>query len=191
MRRRFMRGVQSFAVGSAIARTIHAVAEGTAETTESWVQFCIKAGDEAYAEVMENPPTVTIESVNDPHLVALLNLGDGMSREDNAKYGTPITNASREYQQNGRRSSRPMDGEDLKAAADAAAAMAFRCCMPQLTGRRRAQAYFACVAAGLQRGHFKGAEAKAMLHSAQLALNAFPKRQPRPREQRKKAGFEV
>jgi hypothetical protein len=145
------------------------------------VQFCIKAAEEAHAEVLENPPTVTITSSSDPRMIGLLKLGDLMSIEDNAKYGATVTNNAEHYAANGHTKTRLMDGEELEHAADTAAAMAFRCCMPQLTGRRRAQAYFACVAAGLQRGHFKGAEAKVMLHSAQLALNAFPKRQQKPR----------
>lgn len=195
-------GVHADAVCIGVAATIRAAAatfKGSGETIENWVQFCIKAADEAHAEVLENPPTVTIASTHDPLMEGLLKMGDLMSEEDHAKHGATITHNAEEYAESGSISgyegraivgrTRPMDGEDLIAAANTAAAMAFRCCMPQLTGRRRAQAYFACAAAGLQRGYFKGAEAKAMLHSAQLALNAFPKRLQNPRPAQRKVGF--
>ena len=189
--RRFMRGANGFAVGSAIARTIHAAAEhAERETIESWVSFCANAADEARAAVLENPPQVVVSRNNDPNRELLLRMGDALSREDHARYGAAITDNAGEYSRQIKATTRPLDGAELEAAANEAAAMAFRCCMPQLTGRRRAQAYFACVAAGLQRGHFKGAEAKAMLHSAQLALNAFPKRQQKPRTAQRKVGFE-
>ncbi len=49
--------------------------------------------------------------------------------------------------------------------------------MPRLTGRKATQGYIACIAFGLQHGYFTGAEAKALLYSAQLALSAYPGRQ--------------
>jgi len=181
-----MRGVHGFAVGSAIARTIRATAEvASGESIESWVQFCLKAADEARATAMENPPTVITTDTERQSMRMLLQLGDDMSREDNAKYGAEVTNNAGAYDRSTRTRSRVMDGEELERYADRSAAMAFCCCMPELTGRRRAQAYFACVAAGMQRGYFRGSEAKAMLHSAQLALNAFPKRQQKPRKSRR------
>lgn len=186
MKERFMRSVHASAVSTGIAHSIQAAIDNSIrETTESWVEFCIKAADEAYATIMEHPPTIITKSTGDPRMLALLQLGDRMSSEDNQKYGARITNNAEEYAQGKGMRSRQTEGEELIIAAKAAAAMAFRCCMPQLTGRRRAQAYFACVAAGLQRGHFPGHEAKGMLHSAQLALNAFPKRQQKPRSTRR------
>ena len=185
MRNSFMRTTHASAVSAGIAHTIQAaIDDSIRETTESWVQFCVKAADEAYATIMEHPPTIISKSKADPLMLGLLRMGDVMSREDNAKYGATITDNAGDYAA-GKQLSKRIDEADLKIAANAAAAMAFRCCMPQLTGRRRAQAYFACVAAGLQRGYFPGAEAKAMLHSAQLALNAFPKRQQKPRPARR------
>ena len=184
--RRFMQGVHGFAVGAAIARTIRATAEeATGESIESWVQFCLKAADEARVTAMENPPTVITTDSERKSMRMLLQMGDDLSREDHAKYGAKVTNNAERYDQGLGPASRVMAGEELERYADRSAATAFCCCMPELTGRRRAQAYFACVAAGMQRGYFKGAEAKAMLHSAQLALNAFPKRQQKPRPARR------
>ena len=185
MRNSFMRTTHASAVSAGIAHTIQAaIDDSIRETTESWVQFCVKAADEAYATIMEHPPKIISKSKADPLMLGLLRMGDVMSHEDHAKYGAEITHNADDYAA-GKRHSKRMDDSDVKVAANAAAAMAFRCCMPQLTGRRRAQAYFACVAAGLQRGYFPGPEAKAMLHSAQLALNAFPRRQPKPRSARR------
>jgi hypothetical protein len=181
----FMRRIHASAIGEGMVSAILAATEKPqSETIETWVQFCLKAGDEAHTAVLENPPTITIKGTGDPGMLTLLRIGDQLSREDNARYGGAITTSAREYESGRAVVTRPMDGTELEAYALAAASMAFRCCMPQLTGRRRAQAYFACVAAGLQRGYFKGAEAKAMLHSAQLALNAYPKRQQKPRPAR-------
>ncbi len=58
----------------------------------------------------------------------------------------------------------------------AAASEAFKRCMPQLTGRRRAQAFIACVAVGAQRKYLNKGEASSLLYTAQLALSAYPKR---------------
>jgi hypothetical protein len=53
-----------------------------------------------------------------------------------------------------------------------AAEMAFIVCMPPMTSRRRAQAYIACVAVGLNYGFIRQAKARTMLYVAQLALTA-------------------
>jgi hypothetical protein len=63
-----------------------------------------------------------------------------------------------------------------EADAREAAGAAFRSCMPKITGRRSTQAYIACIAAGVQHDYLTGAEAKALLYTAQLALSAHPSR---------------
>jgi len=142
-----MRRIHASAIGEGMVSAILAATEKPqSETIETWVQFCLKAGDEAHTAVLENPPTITIKGTGDPGMLTLLRIGDQLSREDNARYGGAITTSAREYESGRAVVTRPMDGTELEAYALAAASMAFRCCMPQLTGRRRAQAYFACVA---------------------------------------------
>jgi hypothetical protein len=63
-------------------------------------------------------------------------------------------------------------GPELDKLAQAAAAIAFRACMPHVTGRRNTQAYIACVAAGVQLKYITGTEARSLLYTAQLALAA-------------------
>lgn len=181
-----MQGTNARAVGVALVSTIHAaVVADRGESIAGWVQFCLRAGDEAYTSVMEDPPIITTKTSQDPAMLGLLRMGDAFNEDDHERYGAPIESNSALYLASKLTTRKPMEGTELEAHAHLAASVAFRCCMPQLTGRRRAQAYFACVAAGLQRGYFPGHEAKAMLHSAQLALNAYPKRQQQPRQSRK------
>lgn len=58
--------------------------------------------------------------------------------------------------------------------------------MPMLTGRRRAQAYIACIAAGAQLGYIKADDAKTMFYAEQLALQAYSKRNSGAGQKRKK-----
>jgi hypothetical protein len=53
-----------------------------------------------------------------------------------------------------------------------AGSSAFGMCMPPITSRKRAQAYIACVAAGLGYGFLTEGKARAMLYTGQLALAA-------------------
>ncbi len=72
---------------------------------------------------------------------------------------------------------RPLAGEELIEAAEAAARLGYLGAMPRLTKRSNAQASIACIAVGVQRRYISGVEARTMLYTAQLALGAFPKRQ--------------
>lgn len=132
----------------------------TRATAESWVMFCLKAADEAYAVVMENPP------------------------DDDPREGSPAGNAYRYLEELKRElkgeeyvepEKEKMQGKKLIEAAHEAAAEAFRACMPHVTGRLKSQAYIACVAAGVQRRYINGTEARAMLYTSQLALSAARK----------------
>ena len=129
-------------------------------TAESWVMFCLKAADEAYAVVMENPPD------DDPR---------GGSRAGSAyRYLEELKRELKgeEYVEPKREK---LQGKELIEVAHGAAAEAFRACMPHVTGRLKAQAYIACVAAGVQRRYINGAEARALLYTSQLALSAARK----------------
>ena len=126
---------------------VHAVQEPRdRRTAEAWVYFCLKAADEAFSTAMENPPYVERENTAYEWLEEL----------------TGRKTIERERKK----------GKELEASAHTAAAIAFRACMPHLTGRSKAQAYIACVAAGVQRRYICGAEARAMMYTAQLALSA-------------------
>ncbi len=99
-RKTFMQQTNAYAIGSAVASTIYAaVAQPQSETIETWVQFCLKAGDEAFAAVLENPPTVTTKSSGDPGMLTLLRIGDQLSRDDHARYGAKITTDAKAYEQ--------------------------------------------------------------------------------------------
>jgi hypothetical protein len=80
---------------------------------------------------------------------------------------------------------KPLAGEELIEAAEAAARLGFLGAMPRLTKRSNAQASIACVAVGVQRRYITGSEARTMLYTAQLALGAFPKRQQQKGRNRK------
>jgi hypothetical protein len=122
------------------------------KTAESWVHFCLEAANEAYATVMENPPFITRENSAYEWLEELKRREKGEQERD----------IERER----------ASGDELKQEAHGAATIAFRACMPHVTGRRNAQAYIACVAAGVQRRYITGADARALLYTAQLALSA-------------------
>lgn len=126
---------------------VHAVQEPRdRRTAEAWVYFCLGAADEAYAAAMENPPYATGKN----HAYELLEELKGNKQIERQR----------------------ISGKELEESAHTAAAIAFRACMPHLTGRSKAQAYIACVAAGVQRRYITGAEARAMMYTAQLALSA-------------------
>lgn len=149
-------GVHASSVGTGIANAIFAVAAAH-DGPEAWVHFCITAADEARASVMDNPPLQPDTR--------------GPAERQADKW---ITESHPE--RTGEHAPPPITGEALTNAAHAAAVMAFRCCMPKLTGRKHTQAYIACVAAGVQRGYFTGSEARSLLYTAQLALTAYPSR---------------
>ncbi len=159
-------GVHASSVGTGIANAIFAVADSL-QSPESWVHFCITAAEEAHAAVLQNPP------------LALDDRGEGERLIDEV-----LSHRTGEAYR-----PEPITGSALLAAANAAAATAFRCCMPKVTGRRNTQAYIACIAAGVARGYIAGKDARPLLYTAQLALQAHPKTQRTPRPQRKKAGF--
>jgi hypothetical protein len=146
------RGLHAGAVGHGIAFAIFAVSSEP-QSPEEWVQFCLSAADEAEAAVNESPPAYAEGSAS-RILRELAEPGD-------PEYGAPPI----------------VDHRATREAAREAGAAAFRACMPRITGRKKTQAYVSCVAAGLGRQYFTGAEAKAALHIAQLALQAWPRRQ--------------
>ncbi len=117
-------------------------------TAEGWVHFCITAAEEAFASVMENPPRV-------------------IRKDTAAEYLNKILREKREPEE-----VEYYEGDKLREVATTAAANAFRNNMPHVTGRRNAQAYIACVAAGVQRHYIAGGEARSLLYTAQLALTA-------------------
>lgn len=187
------------AVGAGITATIRAqaVSKAEADSPEAWVHFCTTAADEAYAAVLESPPVVQRElgsaqkmllkldrmedDANAPRLWATLP-DDERDRAERSGWtqagwdasqggllrGVKVGPVDAEYVQ--------LHGAELSQAAHHAALVAFRACMPKLTGRRTTQAYIACVATGVQRGYFTGSESKALLYTAQLALSAYPSR---------------
>jgi hypothetical protein len=116
-------------------------------TAEAWVRFCIRAAEEAHAAVIENPPEAKIGSVGKFMLA------------DSLRRGIPVPTER-------------LDGDKLDAVAREAAKVAFRACMPLVTGRRNTQAYIACVAAGVQLKYIEAVEARSLLYTAQLALTA-------------------
>jgi hypothetical protein len=144
------------AVGVGICHALEASADAAPGSPEEWVQFCLKAADEAYAEAMENPP----DRKRGPVAQLLHDIGEDRLRVDEEI----------EYQ------NRLKKTPEAKDAARDAAQTAFRMCMPRITGRRATQAYIACVAAGVQRGYLTGKDASSLLYTAQLALSAWPSR---------------
>lgn len=144
----FLLGVHGIGVGAGIGLAIQAMQSAKApNNAESWVQFCIKAAAEAYAVVVDDPPLVVPGSAT-----KLVN-------KFHRQLGEP---EEVEYE----------SGASLHATAHAAATVAFRACMPHVTGRRNAQAFIACCAAGVQLHYIGGAEARSLLYTAQLALAA-------------------
>jgi hypothetical protein len=152
----FMSGVHATAVGVGIAVSISA-SSGKPDSPATWVGFCIKAAEEAKAAVLNDPPYYPNNRERAKAMFAA-SLPAGVMQI--FKDPAPVA----------------MSGDDLTAAAWSAATAAFRCCMPQLTGRRAVQAYIACIAAGVQYKFLSGGDARALLYNAQLALAAFPSR---------------
>jgi hypothetical protein len=66
--------------------------------------------------------------------------------------------------------SRQRDSDETDAGV--AAQAAWKGSMPHITDADSVAAYIGCVAAGMQRGFINGAEAKAMLYTAQCAIMA-------------------
>jgi hypothetical protein len=144
----FLVRVHANAVGAGIGIAINAMQKAKVkDTAESWVQFCIKAAAEAYAAVIEDPPEAPLGSVGKFMLASSL------------AQDIPVPTEQ-------------LTGKPLEAIAHEAAQTAFRACMPHLTGRRNAQAYIACVAAGVQLKYITGSESRSLMYSAQLALAA-------------------
>ncbi len=141
------RGVHASAVGHGIATAIFANSEDPVHP-EEWVYFCLKAAAEAEAAVRDAPR----------EMGSAEKLLRELSPEDD------FPDLERAFERN--------RAEDAREAG----AVAFRSCMPKITGRRSTQAYIACIAAGLQRHYLTAAEAKALLYTAQLALSAHPHR---------------
>jgi hypothetical protein len=96
--RLFANNLAAGSVGTAISNSIYAFADEP-ETPESWVRFCVRAAEEAHAEVMLNPPLEEKRSVTTRMLDELQG------------YENPAD---------------PLDGDSLAAAACAAAAAAYR-----------------------------------------------------------------
>lgn len=145
------RGVHASAVGHGVAHAIFAT-DAEPRTAEDWVHLCMTAADEAEAAVADAPP----DPDDRPGLRSIIGFLNE-TRED----GDPVFAVDRAHR---------------TAAMIEAGAAAFAACMPKLTGRRNTQAYVACIAVGLQRRYFTGAETKAMLYTVQLALSAHPTR---------------
>jgi len=145
------RGVHASAVGHGIARAIFATADDGPASSEEWVMYCLKAAAEAEAAVREAPR----------QMGSAERLLRELSPEDDFAELNKVIADQRE--------------EEIREAGE----VAFRSCMPKLTGRRNTQAYIACVAAGVQKRYFSGSEAKALLYTAQLALTAHPSRRAR------------
>lgn len=139
-----------------VLRLVLAYAAPASETVDAWVRFCQKAAEEAEAMVRENPPV----SYNRDRITDWTWAERAAGREPPAV--TPDC--------------APLVGRHLDEAARVAALAAYRASLPMLTGRRRAQAYIACIAAGAQLGYIKGDDAKPMFYAAQLALQAYSKR---------------
>ena len=161
----------SAAIGTGIANGIHAVADEI-ETPASWVHLCTTAADEAYDEVMRNPPlkqsaTAENRSVHERYLEELEE-----RYADQLPKLVPDKGPASEY----------LHGAALEAAAHMAASVAFRCTMPHPTSRRRTQAYIACIAAGSLAKYLTGQEANALLYAAQSALSAYPNRRKTERK---------
>lgn len=175
MTKRFLHGVSAHAVGHGIIASMQA-ATRSGETERAWVEFCIGAADEARAEAQQG-------DANYPDVMTwIVNKMKAMKRGDIYEVDGLEHNTWEEYEQ-------WLKQQGGHADAALAAKTAFRCCMPPLTGRGRAKAYIACVAAGVAHGHITGPEARAMLYSAQLALSVHPKRASQPRQVRRSAGF--
>lgn len=138
-----------------VLRLVLAYAAPARETVDDWVRFCQKAAEEAATAVRENPPGTD-------QLTAIWQ----WEKEQKAA-GRPIMPRPDKV---------PMTGSELEAAAQFAAVAAYRESMPLLTGRRRAQAYIACIAAGVQFGYIQPSELKTMFYAAQMALQAHSKR---------------
>lgn len=147
------RGVHASSVGRGVARALFAVADEP-RTAEGWIHLCVTAADEAEAAAAELPDP----NVGEGHKMLIGFLNDDREPDEPEYVATT--------------------GRRTQAMLDAGAA-AFSACMPKITGRRNAQAYIACVAVGLQRRYFTGADAKAMLYTVQLALSAHPSRRAR------------
>ncbi len=146
----FLERVNAVAVGRGIGFAIGiAQTKETPDSPEAWVDFCLSAAREAHQAAMESPPRVTLG----PVATLLLEIAEEEIDRDP-----------------------PIDHKAAEAGAHNAARIAYRCCMPKLTGRRMTQAYIACVAAGVQYAYFSGAEATSLLYTAQLALAAYPHR---------------
>lgn len=147
---RLNRPRRAAAIGHGIARAIYAQAEDP-QTAADWIHYCLNAAREA--------EQVARESI-EPHQMGT---AERLVRELWPDDEPPLPPAHEEHDE---------------AAIREAAATAFRCCMPALTSRRRAQAYIACVAAGVQHRYISAGEARSLLYTAQLALAANPKRAP-------------
>jgi len=168
MRPAHYKGVHASSVGTGIANAIFAVGTDP-NSPESWVRFCVRAAEEAYEAVIENPPIAVSDRIRGPAEKML----EKWARDSGKPEPPPEL----------------MTGKALIAAAHAAAAVAFMCCMPKVTGRRQTKAYIACIAVGVQRQYIAGKDAKPLLYTAQLALQAHPERTKTPRQTRRNAGF--
>ena len=157
--------VPASGVGVGIANAIFAVAEKIGGPEDA-VFFCVTAAEEAFESVLHDPPArVGREGRNVNAAEKLLRELSGKVYSDEAERAELLA------------------GDELLVAAKVAAAMAFRCCMPQLVNRQSVQCFIACVAAGMLHGYILGKEANALLFAAQGALSAMPK--PRARRARK------
>jgi len=139
-----------------IPLTIRAAAD-TSGGPEDWAHLCITAAQEAYAAALSEPPAIERSDAE--------RMFDELATAGGAKPGPSH-----------------LSGSALSAAAHAAAAAAFRCCMPQLTNRRSVQCFVACTTTGLLRGYLDGRTSNALLYAAQAALTAHPKRASKRRK---------
>lgn len=146
---------QKVTVQGNVLRLVLAYAAPESESVDAWVRFCQKAADEAAAAVRENPP----RSFSHRDVLAWHH-----AEQEEGRGAGPLPDSA------------PLVGRSLEEAVRVAALIAYRSSLPMLTGRRRAQAYIACIAAGAQLGYIKGDDAKPMFYAAQLALQAYSKR---------------
>jgi len=147
-----LEALYALAVGDAIARAFGADGQHS-DTTADWIHYCVTAAEEAHAAVLDDPPQGRTSVGQD--------MCDAIDRDEiGFKPSAPPA----------------LVGAALMAAANNAAAVAFRCCLPQLTNRRRVQAYIACIAVGVGHHYIAAKDGNALLYPAQLALAAFPKR---------------
>jgi hypothetical protein len=147
--------------------TISAHAVGTAAAA---IDRCSDAAEAARAQVLADPPPAPLPAQRIGSAQRML-----MLLED--KHGpTPgVVPIAERIAQDAPR----LSGQDLTAAADAAAAEAFLRAMPQLANRASTADYIACCAVAVHRRYITAERGKTMLYTAQLALAAHPSRRPK------------